>query len=162
MRYIVNDPKSGWDFQPYFSYLETVRGKMPAHVYAFASNREHYNLHSHSSLHDAWLEYLVVREPASGERKELRAIEIETCYLGPFRDCRIFLTYRQVQSFNLNTPAEFSAPPSYMTGHGDLLIHELCVEDNGLLVHELRFSRGSIFEIKCRDIEHRMEAHTHA
>ena len=149
------------DFDAYFAYLNKVKHEMPKAVYEFATKVEHYNLTSHESLHDAWLEYLTICEPAEGERKQQRSIEIKTCYLGPFHDCLIYLSYKNVKSYSLQSPAEFENPPTYKTGHGDLLTHEISVLENNLFKHHIKFSRGSTLSIIFEDLEHWIEPHTH-
>ncbi|CAA0092714.1 Uncharacterised protein [BD1-7 clade bacterium] len=162
MKYITENEDGFTSYTPYFEYIESIRNKLPSHVYEFASNTCHYDLRSPETLHDAWLDHITVAEPASGERSQLRSIQIETRLLGPFHDRSIFITYTDVVAFEMNTPEEFSAPPFNDVGHGDLLCHEVRLEANGTLVHEMEFSRGSIIIIKCKNIEHRQELLGHA
>jgi isocitrate lyase len=82
MEYILNSEMDGIDFDRYRAYVESIRSKLPAHVYAFASNPSYFNLDSRSSLHDAWLENLTVKETPSGERKQVRHLEIHLCLFG--------------------------------------------------------------------------------
>lgn len=56
MQYILNDQSEGIDFGRYLAYWESVRDRLPAHIYAFASNSDHFKLRSRNSLHDARLE----------------------------------------------------------------------------------------------------------
>jgi len=100
MEHICRDERSVVHFDSYFTYGESVKERFPPHVYAFASDSKHYSLHDHASLHDAWLDYLHIIEPAEGERSELRKIEIEACFLGPFHDRKIFLSYKNVTVIN--------------------------------------------------------------
>lgn len=160
MEYIYEN-ENGVQFDRYFEYLESIQDQLPSHVYVFASNFEHYSLSDHSSLHDAWLDYLNIVEPAEGGRQQLRSIEIEARFLGPFHDKRIYLNYETVVGFELVTPEYFERPSNVNTGHGDLLIHEVRIEDNLVLVHELEFSRGSTFIIKCKNIKHREESYSY-
>lgn len=155
MKYLHKDANGTICFDSYFSYIESIKDKLAPHVYSFASDFRFYGLQDHSSLHDAWLDYLNIAEPAKGERRELRGIEIEAKFLGPFHDRYIFLRYLNVVAFELRTPESLGHFPSERTGHGDLLLHELRLEDNSILVHEIEFSRGSVFVIKCRDLVHR-------
>ena len=142
----------------YFAHLEKNKDAFPEHIYAFAANPAHYDLESHSSLHDAWLNSLTISEPAAGNRKEVRKIEILANFLGPFHDLEITLNYKDVIEFNLDTPSpSLKGEMASGFGHGDLLIHEVRLEEE-FFVHELLFSRGSKFVIKCRDILH----HEHA
>ena len=95
----------------------------------------------------------MIREPASGDRQEQRRIEIEIHLLGSDHDRRIWLTYQNVCSYALLTPAEFRLPP-FGVGHGDLLIHEVRLSEAGYVVHEILFSRGSTIVIECDDLVH--------
>ena len=91
--------ESGWDFAPYFRYLETA--SMPDHIRAFAADQAHYRLQDAKSLHDSRLISWTIREAG-------RAIHIEACLLGQRWDRHIPI-------------AEYALPPK--SGHGDLLVH---------------------------------------
>ena len=157
MEHIFRDERGVVHFDSYFTYVEPVKERFPPHVYAFASDSKHYSLHDHASLHDAWLDYLHIIEPAEGERSELGKIEIEACFLGPFHDRKIFLSYKNVTGYSLQTSPDFTALPSHRIGHGDLLVHELRIHPSGNIIHEMEFSRGSILLIRCNDLTHREE-----
>jgi hypothetical protein len=152
MKFIVHTDEQGWQLDDYFEYLQEIRNKIPPHVFAFAADSRHYDLTSHESLHDSWLEYFCVKEAGSGERRQIREIQIEACFFGPFHDLNIFIRYVGVEAFSLVTPEQFAGPPMSAVGHGDLLMHELRLESTGSLVHELLFSRGSVFQIRFRDM----------
>lgn len=157
MEFILNPQTNGIDFDGYSAYVESIRGKLPKHVYAFASNPAHFNLDSHSSLHDAWLESLTVKENASGERRQIRQLEIQLCLLGPFHDRRIHLHYIEVLRYSLH--GRPSTEPRYEhTAHGDLLTHEIRLGHDGLLIHELLFQSDSKILIESADIRHSEEA----
>jgi hypothetical protein len=157
MEHIFKDERGVVHFDSYFMYLESVKERLPPHVYVFASDFKHYSLHDHASLHDAWLDHLHIVELAEGERSELRKIEIEACFLGPFHDRRIFLSYKNVTGYSLQTSPHFAALPLHHVGHGDLLIHELRFHPSGNMIHEMEFSRGSTLLIRCSDLTHREE-----
>jgi hypothetical protein len=152
MKYIQTTDDGIAMFDQYYDYIESIKSRLPKHVYDFASNDKYYNLTDHSSLHDAWLEYFNIREIAEGDRSNIRRIEIESSYLGSFHDCRIDIIYKDVQSFSINT----LRPPlsSNVGAHGDLTFHELRLENSNILVHEIIYSTGSIYIIKCHDIIH--------
>ncbi len=76
MEHIFRDERGVVHFDLYFTYVESVKERFHPHVYAFASDSKHYSLHDHASLHDAWLDYLHIVDPAEGERRELRKIEL--------------------------------------------------------------------------------------
>ena len=157
MKHIFRDENGVVQYDLYFEYLKSVEKHFPPHVYSFAADVKYYSLHDHGTLHDAWLDYLHIVEPAEGERRELRKIEIDTYFLGPFHDRRFFLSYTNVTSYSLNSPSDLAALPTNQVGHGDLLIHELRIYSSGNIIHEMEFSRGSTLLIRCGDLIHREE-----
>ena len=153
MEYIHQKPGE-IDFLKYEKYIHSIRARLPEHLYAFASNPDHFNLEAHSSLHDAWLESLVVNEVATGERNQIRQLEIKICLLGPFHDRRINLHYTGVEQYSFNTPPVYGHPRYKHTAHGDLFTHEIRLGQNGLFIHELLFERNAVFLVECADIRH--------
>ncbi len=154
MKYIYTNSNGVAQFDKYFQYLKSIQGQLPENVFSFAANVEHYDLSSHSSLHDAWLENIDIREIGQGERHEQRQTEIKLCLLGAFHDRHIYLTYKDVQKYCLSAAGA-------LTGHGDLLVHEVQLSDSGSLIHELQFEKGNI-QIECKDILHEeIEIPTH-
>jgi hypothetical protein len=86
-------------------------------------------------------------------RREKRKIEIAMNFLGPYHDREITLKYLDVKSYDFQTPLEFENSPLGAIGHGDLVVHEISLEGQ-FIVHQLKFSRGSLFTIRCKDIVH--------
>ena len=160
MEHIINAQTEGIDFTRYAAYIESIRHKLPPHIYSFASGPRYFDLSSHSSLHDAWLESLTVREVASGPSQEIRRIEIELCFLGPFHDRRIRLHYTGVARYTFTTPPRYGEPRFEHAAHGDLLTHEIRLGHDGLFIHELLFERDATFLIECSDIRHSEESVT--
>ncbi|MDB6028954.1 MAG: hypothetical protein JWM68_5177 [Verrucomicrobiales bacterium] len=152
MEYIINSQKEGIDFERYAAYLDSIRNRLPAHVGAFASDSRHFDLSSHSSLHDAWLESLTVSEAATGQRSEIRRLEIHLCLLGPFHDRRIHLRYSGVTRYRF----DLSAQEGEQVAQGDLFTHEIRVNDAGALIHEILFQNATLL-IECRDMRHSEE-----
>ena len=161
MEHIVNSETAGMDWTRYSRYVESIRDRLPADVFAFASDSRYFDLSSHSSLHDAWLESLTVREVASGERQEIRGMEIAISLLGPFHDRRIRLHYTGVTRYTFGAPPRYGEPRYEHTAHGDLITHEIRLGRDGLLVHELLFERDATFLIECSDIRHSEERISH-
>ena len=64
MRFILEQLGGPIEYGRYAEYLTTIRERLPANVYEFASNPANFDLTSHSSLHDAWLESFSIIEPA--------------------------------------------------------------------------------------------------
>ncbi len=156
MRYILEKLGEPIEYGRYAEYLDTIRARLPRNVYEFASNASNFDLSSHSSLHDSWLEFFNIVECAEGTKHGVRSIGIRTCYLGPFHDKRILINYMGVISYSIQTPRAFRFPPSNQTGHGDLITHEIRLDDD-LLVHELIFSRGSTINICFTQFEHEVQ-----
>jgi hypothetical protein len=154
MHYILNDKVEGIDYFRYLEYLQTVKRDLPDHIYAFASDFRHFDLSSPSSLHDAWLESLTVREVASGSRNEIRKLEVKLSLLGPYHDRTIHLTYSGVERYSFDSPARPGETRYSHTAHGDLLTHEIRLGTHGLFVHELLFERGSILLVEFSEFVH--------
>lgn len=157
MEYIINAETEGIDFTRYFAYITTIRGKIPEHVFCFASDSRYFDLSSQSSLHDSWLESLTIREVAHGERKEIRRMEVSICLLGPFHDRRIHLHYRGVTHYTFRASSHDGDERLDQTAHGDLITHEIRLGYDGLMVHELLFENGATFLIEFSDFRHSEE-----
>jgi len=124
-------------------------------LFEFASNPENHDLSSPNSLHDAWLEQWCIAEVSLSNERRKRLVEINARFLGPRHDRHIFLTYKNVGRYTMQNPEEFEMAPHI--AHGDLLIHELTIIQDGLFEHELRFSRGTVFSVQFSGFEHRVE-----
>jgi len=145
MKYIKSIPSGGWDLDGYFEYLRDNEKKMPRCVFDFAIDKENYSLDGHKSLHDAWLDCIVVSEPAEGSRSEIRRVEIDCKFLGPFHDLHICIKYIGVMGYKL-----LAGFDGGQRGHGDLLMHEVRLDGGDNLVHEMIFSSGGSLEIICK------------
>jgi hypothetical protein len=139
------------NWQKYREYLESVREYMPRSAHEFATAPWHYDTADARSLHDSWVDFLTIREPAQGERREIRSLEIEIRLLGPYHNGKTVLVYRNVQSYSLNTPFGLVSPP-HEVGHGDWLCDEVRLSERNHVLHEIEFSRGSRWIIECADI----------
>jgi hypothetical protein len=157
MEYIINNTTEGIDYSRYLKYLLTIRADLPDHIYAFASDAKHFDLSAKSSLHDAWLESLTVREDASGSRNEIRRLEVKLCLLGPYHDRLIHITYSGVERYLFDSPAKTGVARYIHTAHGNLLTHEIRLETGGLFVHEILFERGSTLLVEFSGFSHREE-----
>ncbi|MDA7881418.1 hypothetical protein N9A94_03860 [Akkermansiaceae bacterium] len=157
MEHIVNSKSDGIDYTRYAAYLATIREMIPVHVYSFASDSRYFDLNSRSTLHDSWLESLTLREVASGERGEIRRMEVAICLLGPFQDRRIHLHYSGVTLYRFDAPPHYGEQRFEHTAHGDLFTHEIRLGHDGLLIHELLFENDSTFLIECSDVRHSEE-----
>ena len=151
MEHLKRDASGTWQFDPYFAYLATIRDRLPAQVYAFASTWDHYALDNPRSLHDSWLEQIEVREAASGTRSEQRRTEMTLRLLGPMHDRIQVLRYRGVTDYRVQGT-------SVARGHGDLLVHELRLSRADRLVHELLFANGAEIVVECGHLDYDEQA----
>ena len=150
MEHILNSRSPGIDFTSYLSYVESIQDRLPPHIYVFASDPRHFDLSSPSSLHDAWLETLSVREVATGMRNEIRKTEISLTLLGPAHDRRIHLSYTGVTGYSFTMPFQSVA-------HGDLLTHEIRLGVGKSYIHEIQFQNESTLLIEYGDMKHTEE-----
>lgn len=159
----VNTPEDIQRFdkkwQEYHQYLESLRGRMPQSAFDFATASWHYDHEDPRGLHDSWVNSLTIREPARGERKAIRALEIEVRLLGPYHNGITTLKYLEVFSYTLGTPAVV-VEPAENSGHGDWLYDEVRLAEGGHVLHEVEFSRGSRWKILCKDIQHIWEPYS--
>jgi hypothetical protein len=132
-------------FQAYTAYLESIRHALPESAYEFATARWHYNYSDHRCPHDSWLESLTISEPASGNRREIRHVEIGVRLLGAFHDGALELSYPGVCSYSISGNA----------GHGDWLTDEIHLSEKNMVHHEVLFSNGSRWLIESKDIHFR-------
>src|SRR6266481_1457657 len=107
-------------FQEYRNFLAASKDRFPASAYDSASAPWHYDYGDDRCPHDSWLESLVIREPATGTRNEVRAIEISVSLLGAFHDGHMELRYDGVQSYSLG-----AKKPKNNIGPGDWLADQI-------------------------------------
>jgi hypothetical protein len=130
----------------YCSYLESIKDRLPTSTYEFAIAPWHYNFADHRAPHDGWLDEITIREPASGERNEVRSLEIVVKLLAAYHDGHIELTYSDVKEYSLGGEGQTGS------GHGDWLYDEIRLSDRGHVVHEIEWSRSSRWLIECSDV----------
>jgi len=129
----------------YREYLRSVKERLPASAFEFATAAWHYDYSDHRCPHDSWVESLTIDEPARGGRLEDRSLRISTRLLGAFHDGHLMLDYADVQMYSLENPKTRS-------GHGDWLFDEIRLSENGIVLHEVLFSNDSLWLIEAKDI----------
>ena len=88
----------------------------------------------------------MIREPASGARKEIRSVEIVARLFAAYHDGHIELKYSNVESYSLASGVTDGA------GHGDWLSDEIRLSERGLVLQEVEWSRGGLWLIECGDV----------
>ena len=139
--------QSGWS--AYCAYLESVKGQLPGAAYEFAAAPWHYDFSDDRSPHDSWLEALIVREPASGDRNEGRSVEISARLFAAYHNGHIELKYSDVRGYSL-----FSGVTDG-SGHVDWLYDEIRLSERGRVLHEVEWSGGGRWLIECGDVVYR-------
>lgn len=140
-------------WEDYHEYLESLRDRMPQAAFEFATAPWHYDNKDSRGLHDSWVNSLAIIEPAQGENSEVRSLEIELRLFGPYHDGITILKYYGVHSYSLDSSLPPNHPRATQIGHGDLLIDEIRLTEEGKVLHEIEFDRGSRWIIVCADIE---------
>lgn len=156
MEYIITPASNIIDFHSYQKYLLSIKDRLPAHVYTFASDEKYFDLRSPTSLHDAWLETCTIKESGTGNRNQIRMLEVHISLLGQFHDRRIHLSYRGVNSYSFKNQHGGDSSVGKEKNHGDLYTHEIRLSPDGLLIHELLFERGT-FLIEFEEFQHSEE-----
>ncbi len=156
MKYILssNPDEYGIKYTRYLEYLETIKSLLPDHINAFASQEKYFTLNSPHSLHDAWLNSVEVREERNQDRPFEPVVGVTLKLLGQLHDRTIVLEYKDVCRYELNgKPNKYNWADTF---HGDVFTHEIRIENEGWIIHEVAFV-SSTFLIECRDFTTREE-----
>jgi len=138
-------------FEGYRDYVASCAAQFPSGALALASSGWYFDPRDHRCPHDAWLEDVVISEPAVGDRSELRTTEIRVRLLGAYHDGFIELRYSGVIRYSVSSG-------SVVRGIGDWLYDEFRLHANGHLVHEIEWAGfsgedGSRWFIEALDVE---------
>ena len=140
-----------FDSRAYPLYLQSVKDKLPQSSADFAGAVWHYDTTHHQCPHDSWVESIEILEVATGTRGQIRSVEVSVKLLGAFHDGNAIIRYIDVVKYQVQ--GNFLSGTKPNAGHGDWLIDEVALSDNGLVSHEILLLHGSIF-IECRDIDY--------
>ncbi len=147
MKYIYNEDGT-WKLSKYFNYLDTIKGLLSDNVADLVCDQRRYDLSSAESLHDAWLINYSVDELHDEGNIRSRYCKITIKLLGPFHDREFILTYNNIVSYDVSV----NESTNLEKGHGDLIVHEFYLSDEGNYMHELLFSSGLVISIECKSI----------
>ena len=133
----------------YCDYLASIRNQLPPAAYNFASASWHYDFSDHRAPHDGWVDEIIIREPASGNRKEHRSLEIVIKLFAAYHNGHIELKYLAVQNYSLGCCAQSGY------AHGDWMYDEIRLSDRKCVLHEIEWSCGSRWVIECGDVSYK-------
>jgi hypothetical protein len=159
MKYIqCNWTGRGYDMsdERYPAYLDTIKDQLPSNARDFAEADWHYDFTNPKCPHDSWVETITIFEPADGETKDDRGLEIMVRLLGAFHDGFIELRYKGVFEYEMSGTSDESWPKIHRP-HGDWLIDEIRLSENGRVIHEIKFTRAR-WLIQCEDIVYTWKA----
>lgn len=146
MRYIISPDKDGIQFGDYLDALASYRDLLPPEVAHFASDQNRFTLSHPGSLHDAWIEQIVVTESRSTS-ESASEVRIVLTLLGQMHDRKIILTYEGVTRYAITGGKNQSSTPD--TLHGDICTHEVRLSARNEVIHEIAIGEGGTFEVTC-------------
>ena len=120
-------------YRRYREYLEQYKKVFPPSAFELATSDWYFNPENHRSPHDAWLESLVISEPAHGDRNEIRETSIRIRLLGAYHDLKLEFFYPKVFSHSLISN-------ECIRGLGDWRYDEFTLNEKGHVVHEIEWA----------------------
>ena len=136
-------------FDDYKNYIEANKDKLASHVYEFAIDINRHNLDSQHSLHNSWMTSITIKENRNKKRPFDPEPKIEIKLLGQMHDRDIILSYSGIENYQikgLKNPYNWAD-----TYQGDISCHEVRLDEQGLLIHEILFVSESTITITCKD-----------
>ena len=152
---LVYEKRQKEQWRLYQERLRKIGKRLPDAVREYALAEWHYNIEDHRCPHDSWLEQIMIREPASGERSERRSLEIELRLLGAYHDGYIEFQYKDVESYCLDQPHRRDRWDSTEKGHKDWVVDEVDLSVHGYVLHEIEWLDRGHWLIECRNFIYR-------
>jgi hypothetical protein len=101
----------------------------------------------------------LISEPARGSRRERRRIDIEVRLLGAYHDGHLILRYLNVVAYRLDQPnAAADRKFRRWVGHGDWLMDDVGISNEGFMTHEVILRGGAKWYIECEDFAFEWQA----
>lgn len=132
------------DSSAYPAYVQSIKAQLPLHIFEFMSAEWHYSPRDQRCLHDAKLQRMVLDEHDDGEAFSCGL----TLYLLGAYGNPLELRYIGVTSYALQKRK--TVWPAGQATHGDLLIDEMLLLEEGVFHHEIIFEDATI-EVTFRD-----------
>jgi aminoglycoside phosphotransferase family enzyme len=141
-------------FKNYRQYLQNIKHKLKPATQEFALAEWHYDGSDPRCLHDAWLESVTLQELPIRDDLQNRRQEIVIRLLGAYHDGHVELAYREVSSYTFDQPYRWVKEGMVNRCHGDWLVDEVRLSDNGKIIHEIEWENRGHWIIECNDIEY--------
>ena len=150
---LIYEKRREEQWRAYEQRLRRIKKRLPASVQEYALADWHYNFADHRCPHDAWLEHIIVRELATGERSEIRSLEIEIKLLGAYHDGHIVFQYQDVESYSLDQPHRIGKWQTNQKGHKDWMVDEVNLSSHGYVLHEIEWLDHGHWLIESKSFE---------
>lgn len=136
---------SGW--KNYQQYLESISSLLPESALSYAVSDWHYNHLDHRATHDSWLQKVQIFELAGSNKFDTGGSRIIATLLGAYHDGIIEIEYSGVHSYSIQRNSAI---------FGDWQYDEVRLSDDGSVLHEVDFDKGSLLII-CQDLIYRWQ-----
>jgi hypothetical protein len=140
--------------EAYRSYLKAVAAYLPEPTRKFALSDWYYS-DLDKCPHDSWVESLEIVERGSGERKEKRDTDINLRLLAASHRGQIIFHYSTVSNYALSL--EWGRNHG-RASHEDWLHDQITLAGSGEVEHEIVFSSGAVWKIRCNTISYGYQA----
>ena len=141
-------------WKKYKHYLLNIKHKLRPATREFALAEWHYDTSDPRCLHDAWLESVTLQESAISDDLQDRRQVIVIRLLGAYHDGHIELTYHEVSSYTFDQPYRWVQEGMVNRCHGDWLVDEVRLSDNGKIIHEIEWENRGHWIVECGDIKY--------
>jgi hypothetical protein len=146
IKFIQNKDGFTMDSSGYPSYVNNIKEALPGGALQFMIADWHYDHRDPRCPHDAKIDHIAVKETAG-------QVDVEILLNGPYEG-KIRLNYSGVQCYTLEKRK--CDWPIGVESHGDWMIDEMLLEDDGILIHEIAFS-DALLKIKHKDFKYSFE-----
>ncbi|KOC88151.1 hypothetical protein [Winslowiella iniecta] len=135
------------DSSAYPDYVDSIKGSVPENALQYMMASWHYDHRDPKCLHDSRIEKLCILESNSGD---FRVTDIKLLLQGAYGN-RMCLSYSNVFSYSIEKKKCEWPVDDY--SHGDWLIDEIILSDDGFLMHEIIFT-DAVINIKHKDVQY--------
>ena len=150
IKFIENKDGFTMDSSDYPRYVDSIRAYVPNNALQFMAAEWHYDHRDERCPHDSRINKICILEKELGD---FRVNNIEIVLLGAYGN-NLSLFYSDVYSYSIEKKK--CAWPIDDYSHGDWVIDELLLSDDGLLTHEIIFT-DAVINIKHKDVRYSIE-----
>lgn len=147
IKLIQNKDGFTMDSSNYPDYVNKIKASVPENALKFMAAEWHYDHRDERCPHDSRIKKLCILEKGLGD---FRINNIKIDLLGAY-DNNLSLFYSDIYSYSIEKKkCEW---PINEYSHGDWIIDEVLLSDDGLLTHEIIFT-DAVINIKFKDVKY--------